>query len=279
MLYGRKAILALLIVLLAGSATFAQDPGAGPASPGSGEPLSTQIAAILPALSPDEVNTLVTDGEITNLYSAPDSPRLAPMYADRIREDLRPIGPRIGVEVLFVVPADDAGIPETPEIYTTLQSISTMEGIEYYSQSRGYMRTLFHESYVIDDPDERNRIPDPVTTDVPPVDRLFVFQRDSSFGRNVLQLDYRVDGEAVFLTMTNLTRMYYQGIVPAVGPRGLIFHILVMPLGDHLLFYGHAGADAPSLFGIEDRIQMSFYNRIVALYTWYNHQIAKLTEF
>jgi len=148
-----------------------------------------------------------------------------------------------------------------------------MTGIEYYSASRGYMRTLFYESYIIDSPDDRNRLPDPVWQVVPEHDQLYIYQRDSSFGKNILQLDYRADGDAILLTMRNLTRMLYRGIVPAVGPEQLILHIVVMPVGDYLLFYGSSGADPIGLLGMEERARTSFHNRILALRNWYLGQL------
>jgi hypothetical protein len=231
------------------------------------------VAGQVPGLSQEELKILSVEGAVTNLYTAPDRPRLAPGFSEQIREDLDSAEPRLGVEVLFLAPAPD-GPAAGPLVFNTLQKISTMAGIEYYSQSRGRMRTLFYESYVIDDPDNRNRLPDPVSSVVPARDRLYVFQRDSSFGRNVYQLDYRVDGEIIFLTMTNLTRMLYQGFIPAVGPEQLVFHIIVEPIEDELLFYGNSAANAPTAFGIEDRIQMSFYNRIVALYNWFTGEVS-----
>lgn len=260
-------LLAALLVLVAEAATAQEAVGGG-----SDAAVRSAVREMVGAITQEELETLTGEGEVTNLYAAPDGPRLATGFADRIAEDIRRIRPRLGVEVLFLASASGHFVID-PSVFSTLQSISTMEGIEYYSQSRGYMRTLFHESYVIDGPESRNRTPDPVRTTVPETDRLYVFQRDSSFGRNVYQLDYLVDGDAIFLTMTNLTRMLYQGIIPAVGPEQLVFHIIVRPVGDQLLFYGHSGANALTLFGIEDRIQMSFYNRIVALHSWFVSQL------
>lgn len=277
MRHSQKAILSVLIftVLTAPPALSQPSDSEEPGIAGGLErSIAGAVAEQIPSLSVEERALLADEGEVTHLYTAPNEPQLVPAFQSRIIEDLRRIEPRLGVEVLFVAPAPD-GSRAGPEVFTTLQSISTMEGIEYYSQSRGYMRTLFHESYVIDDPESRKRVSDPVSEVVPRFDRLYVFQRDSSFGKNVLQLDYEVDGETILLTMTNLTRMLYQGFIPAVGPGELVFHIIVQPIGDDLLFYGHSAAKAPSLFGLEDRIQLSFYNRIVALYNWYVDELAR----
>ena len=114
---------------------------------------------------------------------------------------------------------------------------------------------------------------DPVWQVAPDHDQLYIYQRDSSFGKNTLQVDYRTEGDAILLTMRNLTRMLYRGIVPAVGPERLMIHLVVMPVGDYLLFYGSSGADPVSLLGMEERARASFSNRIVALRDWFLDQL------
>lgn len=237
--------------------------------------LRSALAELLPELTRAEIDALITAGELSGAYGthAGDgesvSVRLAPAYAAEIRDDLAALQPRIGVEALFLVDAPDAAEEITPELFRRMQAMSTMEGIEYYSASRDRMRILFHESYVIEGPDDRTRRPDPEVTTVPREDTLHVFQRDSSFGRNVLELTYVTSEEAVRLRMRNLTQMFYQGIIPAVGPGGLGLNLVVVPLGERVLFYGNSAASPITLLGMEARVQRSFYNRLVALYRWF----------
>ncbi len=266
-----KAILVFLIVVSAGTMTspvFSQDTAADARSG-----LEDTISALLPGLTETELKLLVTEGETTNMYEAPAVPRLAPAFADLVAADLAALNPGLGVELIVLHPKPGATSLPQERIFTVLQSISTMTGIEYYSASRGYMRTLFYESYIIDNPDDRNRLPDPVWRAAPDHDQLYIYQRDSSFGKNILQLDYRTDKDAILLTMRNLTRMLYRGIVPAVGPERLMIHLVVMPVGDYLLFYGSSGADPIGLLGMEERARTSFHNRIVALRDWYLDQL------
>ncbi|MFW5718186.1 MAG: DUF6675 family protein [Spirochaetota bacterium] len=238
--------------------------------------LSARLLATLPQLSAAEVGELTDTGELALPYGLEPgsdvSVRLAPAFASQIESDLRALDPKIGVEVLFVVDAPPGMNGVDHDVMTTLQSISTMEGIEYYSASRERMRTLFHESYVIAGPDDRTRRPDPVVESTPQSDLIHIFQRDSSFGRNVLEVTYTIDEGAVRLRMRNLTRMLYQGIIPAVGPQALGLNLVVVPLGERLLFYGNSAARPISLLGMEARVQRSFYNRLVALYRWFLDQ-------
>ncbi len=266
-----KAILVFLIVVSAGTVTspvFSQDAAADARSG-----LEDALTTLIPELTETELEMLISEGEITNMYEAPAVPRLVPAFADAVAADLAALNPSLGVELIVLHGKPGAASFPQERLFTVLQSISTMTGIEYYSASRGYMRTLFYESSIIDNPDDRNRLPDPVWQVTPEHDQLYIYQRDSSFGKNILQLDYRADGDAILLTMRNLTRMLYRGIVPAVGPEQLILHIVVMPVGDYLLFYGSSGADPVGLFGMEERAGMSFHNRIVALRDWFLDQL------
>ncbi|MFW5688109.1 MAG: DUF6675 family protein [Spirochaetota bacterium] len=235
--------------------------------------LHDRLVGLLPGLTAGEVELLESSGELTIPYGLEPgsdvSTRLAPAFGRAIHADLDALDPRIGVEVLFLVDAPAKARSVTPELFTTLQSISTMEGIEYYSASRDRMRTLFHESYVIKGAEDRTRLGDPRVNQVPARDVLHVFQRDSSFGSNVLELTYAATPRAVRLRMRNLTQMYYMGFIPAVGPQELGLNLVVYPLGEKLLFYGNSAANPISLLGLEARVQRSFYNRLVALYDWF----------
>ncbi|MFP4113724.1 MAG: DUF6675 family protein [Spirochaetota bacterium] len=238
--------------------------------------IAARVEQLLPGLTAAEVARLIIDGELSIPYGLEPgnevSVRLAPAYARQIEGELRELDPAIGVEVLFLVDAPDVPDGITVELFRTMQSVSTMEGIEYYSASRDRMRTLFHESYVIKGPDDRTRLPDPEVDRVPRLDRLHIYQRDSSFGENVLDLTYTTSPEAARLSMRNLTQMYYLGFIPAVGPQQLALNLVVYPFGEKLLFYGNSAANPIALFGMEARVRRSFQNRLAALYRWFLEQ-------
>ncbi|MFP4010382.1 MAG: DUF6675 family protein [Spirochaetaceae bacterium] len=194
---------------------------------------------------------------------------------DRTERALTAMEPRIGVEALFLV---EEHVEEESEkerdraLYNIFRSVSTMEGIEYYSASRERMRTFYHESYAVEDPESREPLSDPVVTEVPEEDQIYVYQRDSSFGRNVYRVDYVRDDDAYLMSMTNLTRMYY-GVLPVVAPENLEIHLTVMETEEGYLFYGACGVRVISLFGMQDRARDSFYNRIEALYRWFRSRV------
>lgn len=267
----RAAIFAALILTGPAAQFIPAQSDTGPDEPS--ETLRARVAERLPGLSTTELDQLLSSGELSFRYGLDGTPlvstRFAPAFSTAIRDDLLSLEPKIGVEVVFLVEAPVAIQRVDAGLLTTLREFSTMEGIEYYSASRDRMRTLFYDSYVVVGPDDPGRIPDPIVREVTGREVLHVFQRDSSFGRNVYEITYVTNGDAVRLRMQNLTRMYYQGIIPAVGPDQLGLNLVIYPLGNHLLFYGNSAARPATLLGMEERVQRSFYNRLVALYQWF----------
>jgi len=233
----------------------------------------SRLVMVVPTLTPWEVARLLETGRLTANGPNGGTLRLAPAHRAHVSAEVNALSPTIRVEALYLLHPSQAHETVTPGLYAVLQSISTMAGIEYYSHTRGRMRVLFHESHLVDGPQGRARLPDPAPTLVRDEDLLYAFQRDSAFGANIYEITYRADTESVHLRMTNLTRMYYQGIIPAVGPRGLELHFVVVPIGEALLFYGAVAARPATLLSMEDRMKESLANRIDALYRWFSDRL------
>lgn len=136
------------------------------------------------------------------------------------------------------------------------------------------MRVFFHDSYVIAGIDDPEPVPDPYSESVPAKKEIYVYQKDSSFGENVSRVEYRNIGDGLSLSMFNMDTMHYF-IFPLVSPGDLHLHMSLMPLRDEnaLLFYGVAGVDSVSFFGIEKSKEDSFYNRIKAVYSWFTGRL------
>jgi hypothetical protein len=191
--------------------------------------------------------------------------------------------PGIVVEALFILPrkrpADEAGRKaELASVYGLMRSFSTLKGIEYYSASRGKMRTLYAESYRIDDPVKRHPLPDqpPLAADaVPASETMLAFQEDLSFGANVYRYAFSSYPDAILVESLNLTRMSY-GIVPAVAAEKLATRVLVICAEDAIVFYSESGADAPGL--LKSKIGESFANRAEVLFRWFSAKYAALAR-
>lgn len=221
--------------------------------------------------------------------SSAGEPGLLPRHsaAAAMRAAIAAENPSILVEAVFVLPrAKSADAPlqgpaasragELASIYGIVRSLSSLQGIQYYSASRKTMRTFYSESYVIDGPDTRVRMPDPGIPSpgmLPAAETLYAFQRDLSFGGNLYRYDFATHPDAVAIRCTNLTRMSYR-LIPVLAPKALVTRILIVQADDAIIFYAASGARAPGVF--KDKIEDSFSNRAEALFKWFSAKYARL---
>lgn len=241
------------------------------------------LDSLFPQLSDDDLETLREQGKISTF--TPDGYRvdLGP-HAWTVREverSLEELDPAFSLESVYLIPIqEEIRNAERPElfIYNVLRSISTMEGIEYYSHTRERWRTLFHESRVINNPDDREEIPDPMVSSIPGMDEIHAFQHDSSFGRNTYLVTYRYGDGAYYLRLMNLSPVRYLGIIPVVSREDMHVYVSVIPTDEGLVFYGHAAVDVLTTLGMEDRLRRSFENRVEAIFSWFQNQVEEMPE-
>jgi hypothetical protein len=256
----KKNIGAMLIGLVLTQALFAELP-----------------PALRGVLSPDAAALLDSRGEATSTIKENGTLKYLPRLpaAGAVTAKFDALKPMFGVEVCLLhrLPGGPAESPESLlKIYNTLMRVSTLKGTMYYSVTRGRMREFFTESYRIDGPETKNRLPDLVLSkSPPPVNVIFTFQNDSTFGENVYRIDYRSEGGCILMLMENVTKVWY-GIFPIVDPGNLAYVILVYPAGDYLLFYSVVCVKGANPFGVLESRTESFYNRIKALDDWFRAQ-------
>ncbi|NBF39024.1 MAG: hypothetical protein GVY14_01280, partial [Spirochaetes bacterium] len=266
-IFGRLSASALILLLVLLPALFVPVSASAQSPGGTARPPARELVS---HFSRDSYRELIAEGSLKHFFTDSVNLALAPQVPglENTRTALEEMEPKIGVEALFLLRdrlAGDSEMERDLALYNIFRSVSTMEGIEYYSASRERMRIFYEESYAVADPDSREPLPDPTVSQIPRRDRIHVYQRDSSFGRNVYTVEYVRREDAYLMSMTNLTRMYY-GIFPVVAPENLEIHLTVVETEEGYLFYGACGVNVISLFGLEDRAKDSFYNRIEALY-------------
>ena len=272
-IFGRLAAAAPILIVFLPVSVSAQS------ADGTARPPARELVS---HFSRDSYRELIAEGSLKHFFTDSVNLALAPQVPglENTRSALEDMEPKIGVEALFLLRDRLAGDSEAERdlaLYNIFRSVSTMEGIEYYSASRERMRIFYEESYAVADPDSREPLPDPTVSEIPRRDRVHVYQRDSSFGRNVYTVEYVRREDAYLMSMTNLTRMYY-GIFPVVAPESLEIHLTVVETEEGYLFYGACGVNVISLFGLEDRAKDSFYNRIEALYRWFRSRVEAHNE-
>jgi hypothetical protein len=223
---------------------------------------------------------LRAQGTITGVQLKDPEPRLLPRHAEvrRLAEEARSaLDPGILVETLslYEKPAGAArpvwSGAERTGLFNGALALSTLTGIQYYSSSRKAMRTFYESSALIDGPDTKRPLPDPVYGEAPAELTVYARQKDLTFGDNIYRYNYYVREDALIFVQQNLSALSY-GIIPAVRRNNLQSLVAVIDAGDHLLVYAASMVKAAAVPGIGQRIGSAFSTRIEAILGWFTRQ-------
>ena len=199
-----------------------------------------------------------------------------PLLQQAVNETFKSLGPSVTVESLnyFKKPQTQGywTSEQKIELFNRMLSLSTLAGIKYMSESRGEMRIFYELSHVIDSPEGKKQLPDPVF-DIPPLSlTIYARQKDLTFGDNIYRYDYTTAGDILFFVQENLTPLNY-GVIPAIGRNRLRSVVAVIDCDDCLLIYVVSMVRAASIPGMGNRIGKSFGNRVEAIFEWFMGKI------
>jgi len=224
---------------------------------------------------------------ITEVQQKTINPRLLPRHeglAALVAKTLGSLDPNLFVETLSLYRKPSAyrrpsaaawSDDEQVNLLNQLTALSTLAGIQYYSESRKTMRTFYESSWVIGSPKNKNPLPDPVFSELPHSLSLYARQKDLTFGDNIYSFDYYINRDSIFFVQENLTAMT-AGIIPAVGKNKFRSLLAIIDTGDALLIYAAGMARTASVPGMGDRIGASFTNRAKAILKWFGGRADKV---
>ncbi|MCL2229850.1 MAG: hypothetical protein FWC01_02040 [Treponema sp.] len=256
---GKRVVLCILVFAFALESVFSL-------------PLESVVAPSL-AAQLRESSELITETQLRNPV-----PRLIPQNAELrsfINAARSTLAPTTMVEALhlyrkpasFHTSPDNWNEAQKIGVFNQITAISSLAGIQYFSSSRGTMRTFYESSAVIDAPNTRNVLPDPVFARPPESLTLHARQKDLTFGENIYRYDYVSSGDVVYFTQENVTALNI-GLIHAIGRGNLKSIIAIIDCGDSILIYVVSMAKASSVPGLGDRIGNSFGNRARAVLDW-----------
>ena len=245
---------------------------------------------VLAGISSGERRELIEGGQVLRFHNAPAGivPGLVPdiPVAEGMIQGIQSARLNIGVEGLFFhdsskLPGAYSEAKETVRnlaLYNILRSVSTLEGLEYYSATRGKMRVLFEKSWVLRDLSSMERIPDPLVTRVPINARMNIFQKDKSFGRNTHAMTLQAREGILLMNLVNITPILYRGLIRVVDPGKMHINMIIIPTEkEGLLVYGNMMAQTRNVKSFIKRAKNSFMNRVITLGNWYKKRL--LEEF
>jgi len=229
-----------------------------------------------------QANALRTGEAPILVQSRNPRPQLFPAHQfskELIETILLDFEPSILVETLHIYKKPSAAASwsgdEKAGLYNNLLALSTLAGLEYFSISRGAIRTFYESSTVIDNAIAGNPIPDPFF--LQPQERLTIFarQRDTTFGDNIYQYDYYAVPGGIFFVQQNITPLRL-GIITAVAANNLRSAVAVLDAGEYILIYAASMARTAGFPGLRERIGSSFANRAEAILNWFTGQADKV---
>jgi hypothetical protein len=202
---------------------------------------------------------------------------LVPAVSSRavIKQEMQDFRPTVGVEALRLIkragPAMRSAADWVP-LFNVFHAASTLQGTRYWSVTRGKEDVLFTQSYSVNYPSPA-KVPDPVFTTIPAESTFYTFQQDNSFGKNTYEETFSFPGDDLAIKIENLTPISFV-FVPIVKPRGFVVRVVVLPVGDSLVFYGTAALRTTLPLGNRGSREDSLANRLVAMSNWLEKQLA-----
>ncbi len=177
-------------------------------------------------------------------------------------------------ENLFLVKKSDLGGDNSlSAVSKIVRSISTMKGIQYYSNGDKKWETLYHEAKVIKSPKDKTALPDE-TDGSADGKSLFCLLEDNSFGDCIYRVDYHESETEVSAFFENAAAFKY-GPIKAVKTGNLNINLTVTDAGEYYLVYMLVRAHYPSLPFLESRMTRSFNARVEAMFDWFKNSFSK----
>ena len=150
-----------------------------------------------------------------NLIIKSNQVLLAPVYSisQYTKRNLTIDKPTLGIEALYIFPKHN----NINNFYTSarklyiinvLHAISTMEGMQYYSQSKGKMSTLFEKSYIINNKTMK-RLPDQKISVLKPEYSFYALQKDNILGQNIYYYSIKIYSDYIMFTVHNSSAITY----------------------------------------------------------------------
>lgn len=252
----------------------------------AGAPLSAQSSAPAPALTAAEFFAFLGAADRQRLFGTGELSASATRVGELPYGRRSPFAAALATELtvtestvalesfsLFARPAGEV----TLGLYNALNAVASMAGIQYYSLSQKKMETLILTSSRVAAAGSDQKLPDPVFTAVPPLQRAVVFQKDNRLGDGYSELVYKQQNGGLSVTVRNLSPLTYT-FLPLVDPGNLQMTFFVLPLADKIAVYAVLSVKTAALLGLEHSRDENFRNRLRALAAWFGSRVAGLIK-
>jgi len=247
---------------------------------------SSYAISLSEIVSGEKLSILLNNSKLINVATGTIQPKLVPehnLVKNAVKTIQDQLKPTIMVENVYLYRKNPSKTgkswteTEQLKLFNEIRALSTLKGIEYYSASRKKMRTFYEDSFVIDKPETKHPLPDPIDQILPKETSLFARQKDLTFGDNIYRYDYNTSDNSILFIQTNLTTLSY-GILPLVAKENLKSLVCIIDVDEGLLLYAVSFLRSSTVPGVEGKIKDSFSNRSEAIYKWFVSKADKVLK-
>ena len=172
-----------------------------------------------------------------------------------ILNDFKKLNPAYLAETIQIRPVTNQTSDEIKKVYGILMDVSNYVGIPYYSVRHDKWYDLYSSADVKDHYFSGGT--EYVNAD------LFM----EPFGIINTDISANCTSTSLFYKSINTSKIKVYGFT-CVDSKKLISYIYIFNYGSWQIIYGIGGADAPTIFFMQDRIETSFINRITSFCTF-----------
>lgn len=161
----------------------------------------------------------------------------------------------------------DIDVQKMSEIF---RSFSKMEGLTYWSINNNKEKLLYKESFTIDGPKTKKRIPDQNTGN-PDGQILYFYNNDGSFGKCYYQMNLKMNENCLYTSFSTTDSISF-AFIKAVEENDLIINTVFADCGDSFVVFFATDTACAKFPGLQDRIENSLVARMDALFKWFLSQ-------
>lgn len=241
---------------------------------------SVSVRELLPEMDEELLETLISGEVVSDSTQNGDIHYLIPKGA-LISDTVETVtsyekGFVVGATVLVPYPEKFRDMT-TDEVILSLynygQSLSSLKGITYISHRAGDKpKILFEEASVLSSPNQKDKIEDPMFDVIPEYNELYVYLKDTSFGKNIYRVEVRVKDNGLSMELKNSNELKFMGI--GIVAEGKITMLVEVTLTDEGILFSCVGSvkdknPTMNILVYKVDLELSFMNRIIALKDWY----------
>ncbi|MBI9102602.1 MAG: hypothetical protein JEY99_09315 [Spirochaetales bacterium] len=203
--------------------------------------------------------------------------QLLPEFSGKVAffQRLEALEPERCLEMLYTMPLPDTNGEELLLfLINNINSISTMSGLEYYSNTKGNMTLYLEDCFLVQKKGSKKELSDNSYNTLPGEVEFIIYQKDTKFGANWYEVNIDVTGDAIVFSMTNINTMRYM-FFPVLGVGGIHIDLILTPRADVLELYAIAQMETAikEIFGQKIYLPGVFDHRMSAIQGWFARQI------